>query len=230
MTTSASDVAVYLETGNRRTFAGAVAWPGYCRSGRNEEAALASLLEYGRRYGQLLQAAGIDFQVPATVAEFTVVERLEGNATTDFGAPNIPLASDNRPVDEAELMHLQAVMKACWQAFDLAVERAQGKELRKGPRGGGRDLNPIVAHVLAADATYLAKLPWKFKKGVTGNTGQELERTRQAILDGVAAKARGELPSKGPRGGKVWDTGTFVRRVTWHVLDHLWEIEDRAQG
>jgi len=65
-----------------------------------------------------------------------VVERLEGNTTTDFGAPDVAPPSDARPVDGAELRRFQALLKACWQAFDAAVRAATEKELRQGPRGG----------------------------------------------------------------------------------------------
>ncbi len=34
---------------------------------------------------------------------------------------------------------------ASWTAFDATAEAAAGHELRKGPRGGGRDLDKIVA-------------------------------------------------------------------------------------
>ncbi len=35
---------VYLEVGPRRIFAGAIDWPGWCRSGRDEETALEALV------------------------------------------------------------------------------------------------------------------------------------------------------------------------------------------
>ena len=57
---------------------------------------------------------------------------------------------------------------------------------------------------------------------------EELDRTRQAVLDALAAAAHGEVPARGPRGGVIWTPRYFVRRVAWHVLDHAWEIEDRV--
>jgi len=33
-------IGVYLEVGTKRTFAGALDWPGWCRNGRDETAAL----------------------------------------------------------------------------------------------------------------------------------------------------------------------------------------------
>jgi hypothetical protein len=43
MPTAGPGLDVYVETGAKRTFAGAVDWPGWCRSGRDEEAAIEAL-------------------------------------------------------------------------------------------------------------------------------------------------------------------------------------------
>jgi hypothetical protein len=158
---------------------------------------------------------------------FAVIERLEGNATTDFGAPSVAPSGDTRPVNDAELRRLQTLLKACWRSFDVAARSATGKELRKGPRGGGRDLGKIVQHVLGADAGYLARLGWKLEKVEEDDLDRELRQTRQAMLNALASAVRGETPTRGPRGGAVWTPRYLVRRVAWHVLDHAWEIEDR---
>jgi hypothetical protein len=120
-------------------------------------------------------------------------------------------------------------LKAYWKAFDAACAAASGKQLRKGPRGGGRDLEPIVQHVMGAEQGYLSRLAWKRPKSEPANLSEEIERTREAVLQGLAAAARGETPKRGPRGGQIWPPRYFVRRLGWHLLDHLWEIEDRAE-
>lgn len=208
-------------------FASAVDWPGWSRSGRDAGAALLALLDSAPRYARVLHAAGIEFAAPASLDDLAVVERLPGTTTTDFGAPDVAPSSDSAPVDEAELARLQALLKAYWAAFDAGRQAAAGKTLRSGPRGGGRDVDAIVQHVRGAEAGYLARLAWKFKADEGADVEAELKRTHQAALDALAAAARGELPTRGPRGGVVWAPRYFVRRVGWHVLDHLWEIEDR---
>jgi hypothetical protein len=80
----------------------AVGRPGWCRSGREEEAALQALIDYGPRYAQVLEASGAQFQVPIDVADLVVVERHEGNSTTDSGAPAIVLGADRGAVDGIE--------------------------------------------------------------------------------------------------------------------------------
>jgi hypothetical protein len=230
---SSRPVAVYLEVGKKRTLAGAVDWPGWCRSGRDEETALQALIDYGPRYERIMHDAGIDFHAPADVSKLTVVERVEGSATTDFGVPHVAPSSDSTPVNETELRHLQSFMKACWAALDAAEEAAHGKELRKGPRGGGRDLQDVVGHVLGAESSYVTSLGGKLPKmGDEDNdenvTGQALEGRRELILEALAAAAHGEFPQYGSRGGMRWTPRYFVRRSAWHILDHVWEIEDRA--
>jgi hypothetical protein len=228
MARSANTIDVYLEIGKKRTFAGAIDWPGWCRVGRDEGAALQALVDSGPRYARVLQAAQIAFQTPADASALAVVERLEGNTTTDFGAPDVAPASDLRPVDDAELRRFQTLLRAYWQAFDAAVQAATGKELRKGPRGGGRDLDEIGRHVLGAEAAYLARLAWKREKREAQDLREELDGTRQAVLKALEAAAQGATPERGPRGGVIWPPRYFARRVAWHVLDHIWEIEDRV--
>ena len=223
MEQSTKKIDVYLELGKKRTFAGAIEWPGWCRSGRDEHAALKALCDYGPRYAGVLRPAQLEFQAPADASAFAVIERLEGDATTDFGAPGRPPSSDTKLVDEAELRRFQDLLKACWQAFDAAASAATGKELHKGPRGGGRNLEGIVQHALGAEAGYLTRVGGKLMKGEENDLG----RNRQAILDALASAARGEVPAQGPRGGTRWTPRYFVRRLAWHVLDHAWELEDR---
>ncbi len=218
---------VFVETGKKRNFAGAVDWPGWCRSGRDEKTALQVLIDYGPRYARILRGRDIAFQIPTDFTDLMVTEQHEGNATTDFGAPAITLEADREPLARREYERLQTLLLACWGAFDGAVQQATGRELRKGPRGGGRDLGQIIDHVLEADQGYLARLAWKHKRVSGRDPLEELNETRQAILNALEAAVNGNLPEKGPRGGVVWLPRYFIRRVAWHVLDHAWEIEDR---
>ena len=132
MAHSSGKITVYLETSTKRTFAGALDWPGWSRSGRDEASALQALCDYGSRYGHVLRTARLAFLAPADPSAFAVLERLEGNSTTDFGAPGIPPASDSRPVDPVELQRFQKLLEAYWLAFDAAVKSAMGKTLRTG--------------------------------------------------------------------------------------------------
>ena len=227
MVKSSDTIKVYLEQGSKRVFAGAIDWPGWCRSGRDEGSALQALLDYGPRYALVVRASKLGFGPPRDVAALRIAERLKGDATTDFGAPSKATSADAKPVSDADLRRFHALFKACWRAFDAAAKAAEGKELRKGPRGGGRDLETIVRHVLEADAAYLARLAWKFKIDEEGGPAKELARARRETLEALESAMRQGIPARGPRGGALWTPRYFVRRVAWHVLDHAWEIEDR---
>ncbi|MDP9373029.1 MAG: hypothetical protein M3Q65_11395 [Chloroflexota bacterium] len=227
MARSSDAINVYLEIGKKRTFAAALDWPGWCRRGQDDTAALQALVDAGPRYARVLHAAQLAFHPPADASTFAVVERLAGNDATDFGAANIAPSSDARPLDAADLRRSQALLQAIWRAFDNAVEAATGKELRKGPRGGGRDLEGIIRHVRDGDGGYLSRLARKVPKDEAADLPEQLSRTRQAMLEALEAGLRGEIPERGPRGGTLWTPRYFVRRVAWHTLDHAWEIEDR---
>jgi hypothetical protein len=219
---------IYLESGKKKVFAGALEWPGWCRFGRDRESAVAKLVEAAPRYARVLQGTGLRFSAPSSADDCVIVEQLEGDSTTDYGAPGKAPAVDANSVDDEALARLQTILSACWSEFETVIERAAGTDLRKGPRGGGRSRDKIRDHVIEAHDAYLKKLGWKAPHA--GGTGlhERLQRLEQATVEGVAAAAAGELPTQGPRGGARWTARYFVRRSAWHLLDHAWEIEDRA--
>ena len=223
---------VYLEVAAKRVFAGALAWPGWSRSGRDEGSALEALAAYGPRYRRALgrTAAAATFRPPADPRAFRVAERVQGNATTDFGAPGVAPAFDDRPLPPAEAKRLAAILRACWKAFDRTAEGAAGVPLRKGPRGGGREVEGIVRHVLEADAGYLYAMGSHFRKLDVSDMTAEMTAVRRALVDLLASRARGEEAPRTPRRAKLWTPRYVVRRSAWHALDHAWEIEDRMEG
>lgn len=220
---------VYLETGQKRTVAGAVDWPGWCRIAKDEASALQALVDYGPRYALVLNPAGIHFQAPADGSVFAVAERLAGNATTDFGVPGLIPQADHAAVSPAEQERLQALLLACWQALERAVQGAAGKTLRKGPRGGGRETEAIMQHVIGAERAYLDRLGWKRNSENEPGQADTLPGIRQAAQQGLAASTMGQLPTQGLRGGLIWPARYYIRRAAWHILDHAWEIEDRLE-
>ena len=220
-------LAVYLEIGARRTFAGAIEWPGWCRMGRSEAAALEALLVYAPRYARVVEAAGMR---AATAGELDVVERLTGNATTDFGAPGAPPAADDRPLDAADLDRQSRLLMAAWQAFDITWREAleAGVELTKGPRGGGRDLPKMVEHILGAEEAYLAGLGSRHPRVPGAKVADRMAAVRETALATLAARGRGEPIPDPSQTKRSWSPRYFVRRSAWHALDHAWEIEDRS--
>jgi len=213
-------IPVYLEIGEKRVFASALDWPGWTRSARDEQSALEALAAYAPRYAAVPRAAHIKFASDSK-STFKVVERVQGNATTDFGAPGMPASSDTKSLTSAEAERICALLRASWEVFDAAVAKAPA-ELRKGPRGGGRDRDKIADHIIDAESAYTPKLGLKL---VTPRRGDKVavDATRKAILDAIRASAG--APQTGE---KRWPHRYFARRMAWHLLDHAWEMEDRS--
>ena len=195
--------------------------------GRDEPEALAALAAYGDRYAAVVTPAGLKLVTPKDLAWFKVVKRVKGNATTDFGVPAIGIPSDGAPLPKAELELLERILVACWTALDRAAKNAHGLELRKGPRGGGRDLDKIIEHVAGAEEMYMTKLGARAPKAA-GNRTVRPSDARAAILAALRATALGLPIAEPSRVKSLWTPRYFVRRTAWHVLDHVWEIEDRT--
>jgi hypothetical protein len=209
---------VYLEVGSTKTFACAVDWPGWCRSGKGEHAALEVLGEYADRYRPVLDAAGV--ARPRGATTFDVVERLRGGGATDFGALSSPCALDDRPLTAADARRLAAIVEASWSLLDATAASAPAT-LRKGPRGGGRDRDAIVEHVAGAEEAYVRKVGLKLPHAA-------VEEVRAAFVEALTA-ARDPYPDPEAMGrAKPWPWRYAARRVAWHVLDHAWEIEDKS--
>jgi hypothetical protein len=155
------------------------------------------------------------------------LDRLKGNATTDFGAPDAQLLDDWEPIEDKKIERFKVILYSCWQAFDQAILAAQGKELQKGPRGGGRDLAKIIQHVVEAEEGYLRVLGYKTDGMKDTSIEERKNHLREEAFKGLDLAVNGQISKKGPKGGKRWPPAFFIRRVAWHALDHAWKIENR---
>jgi hypothetical protein len=219
---STEPTSVYLEVGQKRVFACALAWPGWCRSGRNEEQALDVLAAYAERYAVVAREAGLAFP---TIRRDTlqIVERIAGSAGyTDFGAPGAIATSDRAPLTDAEAERQAALVRASWSVLDR-VTGATPAELRKGPRGGGRDRDKMVDHILGAEVVYARKLGLKHRQPARDDA-PAIAALRADIIS--ALRTSSADPSLAPPG---WPPRYAARRIAWHVLDHVWEMEDRSE-
>lgn len=220
-------IPLFLEEGNQKSFVTAAHWPGWSRGGKSPEKAIQSMLASTPKYAAVLERAEIPFEPPSTFDQFTVIEKQPGDATTNFGAPSIIFQGDQAPLTEAEFVQSLSILEASWKTFDLAAAKAVGKQLRLGPRGGGRDLQRILDHILDGDQSYLPRVVWKHKRDKNADPFEEINRMRETVRNAINQAYINGLPEKGPRGGKVWPLRFYVRRVIWHILDHAWEIEER---
>jgi hypothetical protein len=209
---------VYLESGRKRTFACAYDWPGWCRAGKDEASALSALAAYAPRYAAVAQQACLPFDAKPT---FRVVERLPGSASTEFGVPGEVSKRDTTPLTAAEGKRLTFLLQAAWAVYDEIRARTPA-ELRKGPRGGGRDRDKMADHVRDAEGAYVRKLGLRLAPP-DGHDRRALKEFRAAIAAAI------QRPSKGTAlAEKGWPQRYAARRIAWHVLDHAWEMEDRS--
>jgi hypothetical protein len=213
--------AVCLEVGKQRVFASALDWPGWCRAGRDEQKALEALATAAPRYAVVAREAGLSF--PTRLAsEFDVAERLPGSASTDFGVPGAIAEHDSEPLKKSEAERLVGLVSACWPVFDRVVAAAPS-ELRKGPRGGGRDRDKMVEHVLGAEVAYASKLGLRLHAPDYADKAA-LSAFRDAMLGALLAAVGPAHPVVKGR----WPPRYAARRIAWHALDHAWEMEDRT--
>ena len=205
---------VYVESGAKKVFACALEWPGWARSGKTEDEALRTLAEYADRYRPVAARAGVRFPKSAG-DDLRVAERVKGSSSTDFGVPAaLDVDSDRRPLTKASAARLADLVEAAWAYFDDVAAGAPAS-LRKGPRGGGRDRDAIVAHVHDAETAY-------------GNKVGVRPVTRDALVGALRA-ARAPMPESTATGKSTpWPYRYAARRIAWHVLDHAWEIEDKS--
>jgi hypothetical protein len=220
-------VTVYLERGTRRVFACSLEWPGWCRSAKTPELAIAELARYAPRYAAVPAAAGIRFDPGAsdlTAPEaFAVAESVPGGTSTDFGAPCEIPDSDTEPVDTVAAERQAALVTAAWDLL-ADVAAASPAQLRKGPRGGGRDRDKMLAHVVAAEAAYARRI------GVRHRPPAFDDEAAVAAMRTDILAVLGAPSGDGPVAANGWPTRYAARRIAWHALDHAWEMQDRAES
>jgi hypothetical protein len=215
----AKPIPVYIESGDKKVFACAIDFPGWCRSGKDEASALEALAGYAPRYAEVARRAEAAFP---SKPEFQVVERIKGKGATDFGIPHEIPKVDAQPLTARQAARQVALMEAAWALLDK-VARSTPAELRKGPRGGGRDRDKMLDHVLGAEAAYARQLGIKHPQPELGDT-----RAVKALRKDIAEALRGASDGS-PLRDKGWPPRYALRRITWHVLDHLWEMQDRTE-
>ena len=214
-------IAVYIESGDKKVFACAVEFPGWCRSGKDEASALEALADYAPRYAEVAKRAKAAF--PSKEPELEVVERIKGKGATDFGIPHEIPKLDGEPLSARQAARQVGLMEAAWALLDK-VAGSTPAELRKGPRGGGRDRDKMLDHVLGAEAAYGRQIGVKHPQPELG------DRTAiTALRKDLAGALRGASDGS-PVREKGWPPRYALRRITWHVLDHVWEMQDRTEA
>jgi hypothetical protein len=218
----ANELRVTLEVGPKEKKFAAVApdWPGLERGGKTGDAAIETLQSYQPRYATVAGLAGLDAEY-ALVTGIDLVERYRGIGSTDFWGISFAFSSiDEQQPSSEELERELALMQACWKFFD-DVRAKVSAEMRKGPRGGGRDRDHIVRHVLGVEQDWAKKLGIRTADGAVVTDGDELEAYRDAYCAAIRTfRTEGKM-------ARNWPLRFLIRHTAYHTLDHAWEMEDK---
>src|SRR4029077_20964477 len=145
-------IRTVLERGpkGKKAVAFAVDWPGWSRGAKTTDEALATLEAYRERYRRVAAGAGLGDEFDSG-GSLDIVEDRVGPGSTDFwGISFAPSSLERGPMDPAELERKIAVLRSCWAFFDRIGARVS-PEMRKGPRGGGRDRDRIISHTIRTE-------------------------------------------------------------------------------
>ena len=126
--------------------------------------------------------------------------------------------------DVSELERKLALLRASWAYLDAVAARVA--EVRPGPRGGGRDRARLLRHANGAEIEEFAR---KVGVATPEHVWREPERYAselQAHREGLVAAIRDHHARGAP--ARNWTLPFLIRHSAYHMLDHAWEMEDRA--
>jgi hypothetical protein len=209
-------------TRDKRSVAFSLDWPGWSRGAKSAELALETLESYRQRYRPVPQLAGLVEAFDAA-GPLEIVEDRVGTGSTDFwGISFSPASTEGDPMPESDLERAITLLRACWAFFDDIAVRVS-PEMRKGPRGGGRDRDHIIRHVLRVES-----LDFAAQVGLVVPDEDEVRTTglpayREAYLAAMRAYNAGQVTKRMRR----WTLPFLIRHSAFHTLDHAWEMEDK---
>jgi len=217
-------VRAVIERGpkGKRSVAFSLDWPGWSRGAWTAELALETLEDYRERYRPIADLAGMERDFDAA-GPIEVVEDRVGTGSTDFwGISFSPSATEHGPLSEAELEREITLLRACWAFFDAVAERVS-PEMRKGPRGGGRDRDHIIRHTIRTESEYFAKQVGLRIPDEGALAADALRRYREDYLAAMRAYNAGDAKKR----MRSWTLPFLIRHSAFHSLDHAWEMEDK---
>ena len=197
-------------------------WPGWSRSAKTAALALDTLESYRERYRPVASLAGMTDEFDAA-GPLEIVEDKVGTGSTDFwGISFSPSATEQDPMDAAALERGITLLQACWTFFDGVAARVS-PEMRKGPRGGGRDRDRIIRHTIRNESEDFAKkVGLRIPEGAA-LTPDGLRQHRETYVAAMRAYNAGEVA----RRMRSWTLPFLIRHSAFHTLDHAWEMDDK---
>ena len=217
-------VRTVIERGpkGKRSAAFAIEWPGWSRGAKSADVALETLESYRQRYRPIAVLAGMARDFDAC-GPLEIVEDRVGPGSTDFwGISFEPSSAEQDPMDDAELEHAITLLRACWAFFDDVAARVSA-EMRKGPRGGGRDRDRIIRHTIRNESEDFAKRVGLQIPEEGALAPDALRQYREDYVAAMRAYNAGEIT----RPMRKWTLPFLIRHSAFHTLDHAWEMEDK---
>jgi hypothetical protein len=217
-------VRTVIERGpkGKRSVALSIDWPGWERGAKTAELAVEKLESYRERYRPIATLAGMapDFD---TAGPLEIVEETVGTGMTDFwGISFSPSAAEQEPMDEAALERGISLLRACWTFFDGVANRVSA-EMRKGPRGGGRNRDEVVRHAIRVESEDFARRVGLHIPEGAALKPDALPPYRDAYVAAMRAYNAGEVAQR----MRSWTLPFLIRHSAYHMLDHAWEMEDK---
>ena len=217
-------VRIVIQRGpkEKKVAAFAIDWPGWSRGAKAPDAAFELLEAYRDRYRPIARMAGLDAEFDRA-GDLEIVEDHIGVGSTDFwGISFAPSSFEQAPMPEDELERKLALLEAAWRYFD-DVAAGVSPEMRKGPRGGGRNRDEIIRHALGWERADLARRVGVVVDPIVPPTPEELGSHRDEYVAALRTyNAEGRMA-----GGRNWTIALLLRHSAYHVLDHAWEMEDK---
>jgi hypothetical protein len=125
-------------------------------------------------------------------------------------------------MDEADFDRKITILQACWAFFDGVAARVS-PEMRKGPRGGGRDRNRIIRHTIRTESEDFARQVGLRIPEEAALSPDGLPQHRKSYVAAMRAYNAGEIE----RRMRSWTLPFLIRHSAFHTLDHAWEMEDK---
>jgi len=205
----------------RKAVAFAVDWPGWSRGAKTPELALEALEAYRERYRPIAVKAGLGGEFDEQGRLETIEDKVGPGSTDFWGISYAPSSVETEPMTADDLERKTKLLKACWAYFDK-VAASVSAEMRKGPRGGGRDRDRIIRHLIRTESEEFAKRVGLRIPEEGALTPEGLKSHRTNYVKAMQAYNAGE----GKR-MRSWNLPFLIRHSAYHVMDHAWEMEDK---
>jgi hypothetical protein len=206
---------------DKRSVAFAVDWPGWSRGAKTADEAVEVLESYRARYRPIAVGARMGKEFDGAGPLEIVAEEIGPGSTDFWGISFAPSEFETEPMDRAELDRKIRLLRSCWAYFDKVAARVS-PEMRKGPRGGGRDRDTIIRHTIRVESEEFAKrIGLRIPERGALEPGA-LEDYRAQYVAAMRAYNAGE----GKR-MKSWNLPFLIRHSAYHSMDHAWEMEDK---